>query len=58
MFGDPPGGGLALGLLFAAIPIGMVVAGLFSRWLHRVTRQGVAVTVAICVWVPGWRCSA
>ena len=32
-FGDPPGGGLALGLLFAAIPIGAVVGGLFSGWL-------------------------
>ena len=52
-FGDPPGGGLALGLLFAAIPIGMVAAGLLSGWLHRVTRQGVAVTVAICVWGIG-----
>ena len=52
-FGDPPGGGLALGLLFAAIPIGMVASGLFSGWLHRVTRQGVAVTVAICVWGAG-----
>lgn len=53
VFGDPPGGGLALGLLFAAIPIGMVVAGLLSGWLHRVRRQGVAVTVAICVWGLG-----
>ena len=52
-FRDPPGGGLALGLLFAAIPIGMVAAGLLSGWLHRVTRQGVAVTVAICVWGIG-----
>jgi MFS family permease len=52
-FGDPRGGGIALGLLFAAIPIGMVVAGLFSGWLHRVSRQGVAVTVAICVWGAG-----
>ena len=33
-FGDPPGGGIALGLLFAAIPIGTVVGGLFSGWLH------------------------
>jgi MFS family permease len=53
VFGDPVGGGMALGLLFAAIPIGMVAAGLFSGWLHRVTRQGVAVTVAICVWGAG-----
>ena len=28
-------------------------AGLFSGWLHRVRRQGVAVTVAICVWGAG-----
>lgn len=52
-FGDPPGGGPALGLLFAAIPIGVGVAGLFSGWLHRVERQGVAVTLAICVWGAG-----
>ncbi|MFC5995640.1 MFS transporter [Pseudonocardia hispaniensis] len=50
VFGDPPGGGIALGALFAAIPFGMVVAGLFSGWLQRVQRQGVAVTLAICLW--------
>ncbi|GAA3830489.1 MFS transporter [Amycolatopsis tucumanensis] len=49
-FGDPPGGGLALGWLYAAIPIGSVVIGLFSGWLGRVRRQGVAVTIAICAW--------
>jgi MFS family permease len=53
VFGDPPGGGVALGLLFAAVPIGMVVAGLFSGWLDRVRRQGVAVTIAICTWGLG-----
>jgi MFS family permease len=53
VFGDPIAGGMALGLLFAAIPMGMVVGGLFSGWLHRVRRQGVAVTVAICVWGLG-----
>ncbi len=52
-FGDPPGGGVALGLLFAAIPLGTVVGGLFSGWLSRVRRQGVAVTIAICVWGLG-----
>ena len=31
----------------------MVAGGLFSGWLHRVRRQGVAVTVAICVWGLG-----
>ncbi|WP_236796997.1 MFS transporter [Amycolatopsis sp. GM8] len=49
-FGDPPGGGLALGWLFAAIPIGSVVIGLFSGWLGRIRRQGVAVVVAIGAW--------
>ncbi len=52
-FGDPPGGGIALGLLFAAIPAGTVVGGLFSGWLSRVRRQGVAVAVAVCVWGLG-----
>ena len=49
-FGDPHGGGLALGWLYAAIPIGSLASGLFSGWLGRVRRQGVAVVVAICGW--------
>nr|WP_216362145.1 MFS transporter [Pseudonocardia sp. N23] len=52
-FGDPPGGGVALGLLFAAIPVGMVIAGLFSGWLQRIRRQGVAVVAAVVVWGAG-----
>jgi MFS family permease len=52
-FGDPPGGGFAYGLLFAAIPIGMVIAGIFSGRLSGVRRQGVVVTFAICVWGLG-----
>lgn len=52
-FHDPPGGGIALGMLYAAIAIGSLAGGLFSGWLHRVRRQGVAVTVAICVWGVG-----
>jgi hypothetical protein len=53
VYDDPQGGGLALGLLFAAIPAGMVVAALFSGSLNRIRRQGVAVTISICVWGLG-----
>jgi len=52
-FGDSPDGGPALGWLYAAIAIGSFVGGLFSGWLHRVTRQGVAITISICVWGLG-----
>ncbi|GAB2867318.1 MFS transporter [Nocardioides pacificus] len=49
-FGGPEGGGLAFALLFAAIPAGAVLGGVFSGWVSRVERQGLAVIVAILVW--------
>lgn len=49
-FGGPTEGGLAFALLFAAIPIGAVIGGVFSGWVSRVERQGLAVVVAIVVW--------
>jgi MFS family permease len=49
-FGGPAGGGLAFALLFAAIPVGAVLGGVFSGWVSRVERQGLAVVVAIVVW--------
>ncbi|MFJ8022376.1 MFS transporter [Streptomyces sp. NPDC096311] len=42
------GGGV--GLLYSAIAIGSVVAGLFSGWIGRVRRQGRALAVAVTAW--------
>ncbi|MGU3432216.1 MFS transporter [Actinomycetes bacterium M1A6_2h] len=49
-FGDPIEGGFVLGLLFAALSAGAILGGVFSGWLPRVRRQGVAVIVCIVVW--------
>lgn len=49
-FGGPEDGGLAFALLFAAIPAGAVLGGIFSGWVSRVERQGLAVISAIVVW--------
>jgi MFS family permease len=52
-FGGPESGGLAFAMLFAAIPAGAVLGGVFSGWVSRVERQGLAVIVAIVVWGLG-----
>ena len=49
-FGDPPGGGFALGLLYAAIPLGTLLGGLFSGTFVRFRRQGAATAVAVVAW--------
>ncbi len=49
-FGDPAGGGMAFALLSAAIAAGAVVGGVFSGWVSRVERQGLAVIVCITLW--------
>jgi len=49
-FGDPPGGGLALGVLYAAIPTGALLTGFLSGSFTRLHRHGAAVTVAVCCW--------
>ncbi|SDD85150.1 MFS transporter [Auraticoccus monumenti] len=49
-FGGPQEGGLEFALLFAAIPAGAVLGGIFSGWLSRVERQGRAVLWCIAVW--------
>ena len=49
-FGGPDSGGIVFALLFAGIPIGAVLGGVFSGWVSRVSRQGVAVLAAVIVW--------
>jgi MFS family permease len=49
-FGGPIEGGSTMALLSAAIAVGAVAGGVFSGWLPRVRRQGLAVVVAILVW--------
>ncbi|WZH50904.1 MAG: MFS transporter [Nocardioides alkalitolerans] len=49
-FGGPDEGGLAFALLFAAIPAGAVIGGVFSGWVTRIERQGLAVVLSIVVW--------
>jgi MFS family permease len=49
-FGGPVEGGTTIALLSAAISAGAVAGGLFSGWLPRIRRQGLAVVVAIVVW--------
>jgi MFS family permease len=49
-FGGPVDGGTTMALLAAAISVGAVAGGVFSGWLPRVRRQGLAVVGAILVW--------
>jgi MFS family permease len=46
-FGLGPG---PLGLLYAAPAVGALAGSLLSGWVRRVTRQGMAVFIAIAVW--------
>lgn len=49
-FDGPDEGGLVFALLFAAIPAGAVIGGVFSGWVSRVDLQGRAVIVCILIW--------
>jgi MFS family permease len=42
--------GVALGFLYAAVPIGMLAAGLFSGWTGRVHRHGLGVIWTVSLW--------
>jgi MFS family permease len=49
-FGGPVEGGTAVAYLSAAIAVGAVAGGVFSGWLPRIKRQGLAVVIAIVAW--------
>jgi MFS family permease len=49
-FGGPVEGGTTIAYLAAAMSVGAVAGGVFSGWLPRIRRQGLAVIVAIVVW--------
>jgi Transmembrane secretion effector len=49
-FGGPVGGGTTMALLAAAMSAGAVAGGVFSGWLPRIRRQGLAVVAAIVAW--------
>lgn len=49
-FGGPPEGGTVFALLYAAMPVGVLLGGVFSGWVSRVRRTGRAVTLSIAVW--------
>jgi len=44
------GGPLAVGLLYGAPGAGALIGALFSGWVTRVRRQGLAVIVAVVLW--------
>lgn len=46
----PYGEGLALGLLFAAVPIGAVLGGLLSGTFSRARRHGLMVIASVAAW--------
>ncbi|MFT3899180.1 MAG: MFS transporter [Gordonia sp. (in: high G+C Gram-positive bacteria)] len=49
-FGGRTDGGWQVALLFAAIPLGAVIGGVFSGWVSRISRQGLAVVICVVIW--------
>jgi MFS family permease len=52
-FLGPADGGIVFALLYAAIPAGSVIGGVFSGWMSRAERQGLIVLWCISVWGLG-----
>jgi MFS family permease len=50
VYGGPTGGGVQLGLLFAAYPAGVLLAGLLSGTFSRATRHGALMASAGIAW--------
>lgn len=49
-FGGPLAGDWRMAVLYASMPAGAFLGGVFSGWVSRVTRQGRAIILAIGVW--------
>ncbi|MGS2618073.1 MFS transporter [Micromonospora sp. LZ34] len=49
-YGGPAGGGLELGLLYAAYPVGVFAAGLLSATFTRARRHGTFMAAAAAAW--------
>jgi MFS family permease len=49
-FGETGDGGLFYALLFAAVPLGAVVGGVFSGTVTRMRRQGAGIVVSVLCW--------
>ncbi|WP_298992433.1 MFS transporter [uncultured Pseudokineococcus sp.] len=50
VYGGPADGGLALGVLYAAIPVGSLLGGLFSGRVVRMLRHGALVLASVALW--------
>lgn len=58
-FGEPAEGGIMYALLFAALPFGAVIGGVFSGRIVAIARRGLGVTISVLIWgasiiVMGW----
>ncbi|MEY8567450.1 MFS transporter [Corynebacteriaceae bacterium 7-707] len=49
-FGEAGDGGLFYALLFAAVPVGAVLGGIFSGTVTRLRRQGTGIVVSVLLW--------